>query len=225
MKNVSVPGHVGVIMDGNGRWATLRGLSRVDGHKAGATNVLKTAEGLFAKGVKIVSLYAFSSENFSRPSEEVNGIFLRIAEFADAFPSLCNGKIRLVFSGDLSVVDEGLRRACECAMELTKANAPFVLNILLNYGGRAEIIRAARMLCGEEITEDAFKAKLYTADLPDPDLIIRTGGERRLSGFMPFQSCYAELYFTDVLFPDFSLEDIDAAIEDYLGRHRRYGGL
>lgn len=225
MERNVLPTHVAIIMDGNGRWAKLRGLERSAGHVAGAKNVASIAEYLFSKGVTVVTLYAFSEENFSRPTAEVEGILSQISNFATDFPKRCGGRVKLAFLGDLSKVGDELKRACERAEHATQNNAPCVLNILLNYGGRTEIIRAARLLCGEEVTEDSFRKGLYSNALPDPDLIIRTGGEKRLSGFMPFQSCYSELYFCDTLFPDFSSKDVDEALADYAKRERRYGGI
>ncbi len=225
MAGLIAPRHVGIIMDGNGRWAQNQGKTRVLGHIAGAKKIPAIVKHLFSKGVRVVSLYAFSGENFSRPRQEVEGIFERIEEFIASFSAVFGDTTRLVFSGDLSKVGDSLQRACRVAETFTRKNSPYTLNILLNYGGREEIIRAARLLCGGEIDENAFRSMLYNPDLGDPDLIIRTGGEKRLSGFMPFQSVYSELYFSDVLFPDISESDIDAALEDYLSRNRRFGNI
>ena len=221
-----IPRHVAVIMDGNGRWAAARGLSRTAGHAAGAKKVPEIARYLFSCGVEVVSLYALSEENFSRPKEEVQGILNRIEEFVRAFPSLFEeGKVRLVFSGEIEGAEGDLPAVCRQAELSTRSNKPYTLNVLLNYGGRSEILRAARLLCGKETSEDSFRAGLYRPELPDPDLIIRTGGERRLSGFMPFQSAYAELYFCNVLFPDVTEEDIEAALSDFASRNRRFGNI
>ena len=226
MGEKKIPRHVAIIMDGNGRWAEKCGKTRVFGHIEGAKRVPVVANALFNAGVETVSLYAFSEENFARPAEEVTGIFDRIAEFLTAFPSyFLKGSVRLIFSGDLTRVGDGLRRACDEAEASTRLNAPYTLNILLNYGGRTEILRAARLLCGQNGDEQDFRRGLYNGYLHDPDLIIRTGGEKRLSGFMPFQSAYSELYFTDVLFPDINEDDIALALEDFAGRDRRFGGL
>ena len=226
MDNANLPRHVAVIMDGNGRWAQKRGLSRINGHIAGAKKVPEVADHLFLRGVETVTLYAFSEENYSRPKEETDGIFERIRNFAATYPSgRLQGRVRLIFSGDLAKVSSELREACLSAELRTKASSPYTLNVLLNYGGRSEIIRAAGLLSGETVTEESFRRKLYSADLPDPDLIIRTGGEKRLSGFMPFQSAYSELYFCDTLFPDFGKDDIDLALSDYSARERRFGKI
>ncbi len=216
--------HLAIIMDGNGRWALNHGLTRDKGHFYGAQRVAPVAKHLFARGVKVVSLYAFSTENFKRPTDEINGIFERIKEFIAALPTLFDGSVRVIFSGERDGIGEDLQRTIVFAEDSTRLNAPYTLNILLNYGGRAEILRAARLLSGREITEESFKRALY-ADLPDPDMIIRTGGEKRLSGFMLYQAAYSELYFTDVLFPDLSEADLDEAIKEYYSRDRRYGGI
>jgi len=225
MVKKNIPLHVGIIMDGNGRWAQKCGKSRIIGHIEGAKKVPVIVSHLFSQGVKTVSLYAFSEENFSRPQDEVEGIFSRIAEFVQKFSQTFGSSVRLVFSGDLNKVGVKLSEVCKSVADSTRNNSPYTLNLLLNYGGRAEIIRAVRLLYGEEVTEENFRSKLYVPDIPDPDLIIRTGGERRLSGFMPYQAVYSELYFSDVLFPDISTLDIDEALEDFSKRKRRYGGL
>lgn len=225
MAESKLPVHVAVIMDGNGRWAQKCGKTRNIGHIEGAKRVPLVAKHLFERGVSVVSLYAFSEENFARPDDEVQGIFARIAEFVGSFTEQFDKTVRLTFSGDLSAVGAELSAVCKKAQAETLSNRPFTLNILLNYGGRSEIIRAARLLSGKEVSDESFRSALYTAELPDPDLIIRTGGEKRLSGFMPYQSAYAELYFSDVLFPEISTADIDAALDDYSSRSRRFGGI
>ena len=223
MAGLIAPRHVGIIMDGNGRWAQNQGKTRVSGHIAGAKKIPAIVKHLFSKGVRVVSLYAFSGENFSRPRQEVDGIFERIEEFIASFSAVFGDTTRLVFSGDLSKVGDSLQRACRVAETFTRKNSPYTLNILLNYGGREEIIRAARLLCGGEIDENAFRSMLYNPDLGDPDLIIRTGGEYRLSNFLLYQGAYSELYFTDVLWPDFDGAEFDKAIESYGERKRRFG--
>lgn len=227
-KTSALPEHVAVIMDGNGRWATERGLKRSEGHKEGAKKVSVVANALFNAGVKTVSLYALSEENFSRPQDEITGILERIEEFIAAFPKLFKeGSVRLRFLGSVEKAGEPLCSVIGQAEKDTLFCSPFTLNILLGYGGRAEIIRAARLLSekNEEFTAENFEKELYTSGLSDPDLIIRTGGEKRLSGFMPYQSTYSELYFCDTLFPDFGEEDISAALSDYSGRNRRFGKI
>ncbi len=223
-----MPKHVAVIMDGNGRWALKKGLSRSEGHVKGAAQVPVISEYFFSRGVKTVSLYALSEENFSRPKNEVNGIIDRITEFIAAFPRLFKrlcGSVRLCFSGERDRFGEDFCKAIENAERETALNLPYTLNILLGYGGRTEIIRAARLLSenGEPFTEDNFKKYLYHGELPDPDLIIRTGGDVRLSGFMPFQSTYSELYFCKTLFPEFGAEQAEDALNDYSLRKRKYG--
>lgn len=224
MVEAKLPTHVAVIMDGNGRWAQKCGKTRNIGHIEGAKRVPLVVRHLFSRGVRVVTLYAFSEENFARPNEEVQGIFDRVAEFVEGF-SETFGDVRLVFSGELEAVSGRLCAACRQAELTTRSNAPFTLNILLNYGGRSEIIRAARLFSCDSSSDADFRSGLYHPELPDPDLIIRTGGEKRLSGFMPYQSAYSELYFSDVLFPDITTADLDAALEDYLGRSRRFGGI
>ena len=220
----NLPRHVAVIIDGNGRWAERLGLNRLEGHAAGAKNVPVIVERLFGRGVETVTLYAFSAENFSRPQAEVSGILSRIEEFLKGFFSIFRDRVRLIISGETEGLGDSLQRLCKEVSGLSPENAPHTLNILLNYGGRAEIHRAARFVHGN-FSEKSFRAGLYAPDLPDPDLIIRTGGERRLSGFMPYQSAYSELYFSDKMFPEFNAEDVDAALEDYSLRERRFGGI
>lgn len=225
METSLAPRHVAVIMDGNGRWAEKRGLSRINGHIAGAENVPKVANILFSAGVEIVTLYAFSKENFARPQAEVEGIFQRVKAFALSFTERPQVNARVYFTGEEEGLPADLVAACRAAERATKSNGDKALNILLNYGGRSEILRAARLLCGEPVTEESFRSKLLFPDLPDPDLIIRTGGEKRLSGFMLFQSAYSELYFCDALFPDFGVREINSALADYRSRERRFGGI
>lgn len=224
MNGSNLPRHVAVIMDGNGRWAEKQGLPRTEGHVAGAKNVPIISKHLFDRGVEVVSLYALSGENLSRERSEVEGILFQVKEFIGAANAIFGDKVRLVVSGDLSAFGQDFARFVRDAESLTRSNSPHTINILLNYSGRAEILRAARLLSGKEITEQAFREALYN-DLPDPDLIIRTGGEARLSGFMPFQSAYSELYFCQTLFPDFSVKELDEALEYFSKRLRKFGGV
>lgn len=223
-----VPRHIGFIMDGNGRWAKLRGKSRSYGHKKGADVIEEVVSACFSEGVEAVSLYAFSTENWSRPKEEIDTIFDLLEKFLRRYESkLLRENIRLVISGDLSEISENLRNRSISVMKNTEKFVGKTLNIAINYGGRAELLRAAKalQLSGEAVTEENFAKYLYTAGLPDIDLVVRTSGEKRLSNFFPWQCAYAELYFTDVLWPDFKSEELKKALEWFAGRKRRFGNI
>ena len=220
--------HVAFIMDGNGRWAKKRGMPREYGHRFGVKTFRAILDHCNEMGLDAVTFYAFSTENWKRPKKEVNAI-LRLM---DAYLKECEEKIddydlRICFLGDKSAFSEDFQRRMVYLEEKSAARRR-VLNIALNYGGRDEIVHACNKLiaAGEkEITKEALQAALYTGDCPEPDLIIRTGGELRISNFLLWQAAYAELYFTDVLWPDFTPEDLDAAIAEYHSRKRRYGGV
>lgn len=223
-----VPRHIGFIMDGNGRWAKLRGKSRSYGHKKGADVIEEVVSACFFEGVEAVSLYAFSTENWSRPKEEIDTIFDLLEKFLRRYENkLVNERIRLTISGDLSEISEKLRNRSISVMKNTERFVGKTLNIAINYGGRAEIVRAAKLLAeaGEPITEENLAGRLYTAGLPDIDLAVRTSGESRLSNFFLWQCAYAELYFTDVLWPDFGSEELKKALEWFAGRKRRFGNI
>ncbi len=223
-----VPRHIGFIMDGNGRWAKLRGKSRSYGHKKGADVIEEVVSACFFEGVEAVSLYAFSTENWSRPKEEIDTIFDLLEKFLHRYENkLVNERIRLIISGDLSEISEKLRNRSISVMKNTERFVGKTLNIAINYGGRAEIVRAAKLLAeaGEPITEENLAGRLYTAGLPDIDLAVRTSGESRLSNFFLWQCAYAELYFTDVLWPDFGTEELKKALEWFAGRKRRFGNI
>lgn len=223
-----VPRHIGFIMDGNGRWAKLRGKSRSYGHKKGADVIEEVVSACFFEGVEAVSLYAFSTENWSRPKEEIDTIFDLLEKFLRRYENkLVNERIRLIISGDLSEISEKLRNRSISVMKNTERFVGKTLNIAINYGGRAEIVRAAKLLSetGEPITEENLAGRLYTAGLPDIDLAVRTSGESRLSNFFLWQCAYAELYFTDVLWPDFGTEELKKALEWFAGRKRRFGNI
>lgn len=223
-----VPRHIGFIMDGNGRWAKLRGKSRSYGHKKGADVIEEVVSACFFEGVEAVSLYAFSTENWSRPKEEIDTIFDLLEKFLRRYENkLVNERIRLIISGDLSEISEELRNRSISVMKNTERFVGKTLNIAINYGGRAEIVRAAKLLAeaGEPITEENLAGRLYTAGLPDIDLAVRTSGESRLSNFFLWQCAYAELYFTDVLWPDFGTEELKKALEWFAGRKRRFGNI
>lgn len=223
-----VPRHIGFIMDGNGRWAKLRGKSRSYGHKKGADVIEEDVSACFDEGVEAVSLYAFSTENWSRPKEEIDTIFDLLEKFLRRYENkLVNERIRLIISGDLSEISEKLRNRSISVMKNTERFVGKTLNIAINYGGRAEIVRAAKLLSetGEPITEENLAGRLYTTGLPDIDLVVRTSGESRLSNFFLWQCAYAELYFTDVLWPDFKTEELKKALEWFAGRKRRFGNI
>ena len=223
-----IPTHVGFIMDGNGRWAKKRGMPRNVGHIKGADNVEKVVSYCFEKGVECVTLYAFSTENWGRPQEEVSKIMELFKLFLVKYrKTLLSNEIRLKISGDKTKLSSEINKLIEEDEELTK-NFKKVLNIAINYGSRQEITNAVNVLVKSgktSFTEDDVSSALYTNGLPDIDLIVRTSGESRLSNFFLWQSAYAELYFTDVLWPDFSKKEIDEAFEWYEKRNRRFGKL
>ena len=225
---MKVPRHVGFIMDGNGRWALARGKRREAGHREGVKRVREIVSHAFSRGVEVVSLYAFSTENWSRPKKEVDELFRLIRRyFAVNLKKMLSDGIRLQIMGDLSVFPEDIRRDFEDSMQKTAHFTAHVLNVAINYGGRQELCHAMQAVCnkGLDITPETVQNHLYTANLPDLDLVIRTSGEQRLSNFMLWQSAYAEFYFTPVLWPDFHKEDLDKALDDYATRHRRFGGV
>lgn len=220
--------HVAIIMDGNGRWAINRKKPRSFGHKKGSDNVEKIADSAFNNGIKTLTLYAFSCENWSRPKQEVEELMRLLKVYLNKFiKKLVKNGIRLHVSGDTSVFNDELKSVIKDGLEKTKNNTAHVLNIALNYGGRQEIVMAVNKLIdnNEEITIEGISKNLYTYEFGEPDLIIRTGGECRLSNFLTFQSTYSELYFTDVLWPDFNEEDLKKALNEFYNRNRRYGGL
>lgn len=228
MANAIVPNHVGIIMDGNGRWAKQRGKERSYGHRAGSDNVDLIVSHAFERGVKALSLYAFSSENWARPKAEVDELMRLLKVYFKKFiKKVVKNKVRLFVMGDLSVLDEDLQKIIAEGMEKTKDYNEKVLNIAVNYGGRQEIVRAVNQILqkGEEVTVESISQNLYTAPFGEPDLIIRTGGELRLSNFMLYQGAYSELYFTPVLWPDFNGEEFDKALASFSERNRRYGKI
>ena len=232
LEKSSIPAHVAVVMDGNGRWAQRRGLVRTQGHGAGEEALVDTAYGALAVGVQTLTVYAFSTENWTRPIDEVRylmnfnrGILERHAEDLHA------QGVRLTFSGRRNWrVPRGVLAKMEWAEELTKKNKRMTLNIAFNYGGRAEIVDAVAQLVRDKVSADqvdekAIRARLYHPEIPDPEMVIRTSGEYRISNFLLWEMAYAELLFTDTLWPDFRREDLYAAIEEFQGRERRFGGL
>lgn len=226
MEKTNLPRHIAFIMDGNGRWAKKRLLPRNMGHRAGVKALETVLDAAFSRGVEYVTVYAFSTENWTRPDQEVQGLFdLFLRYFETKFPEYRKKDVRVRFLGDASKLSPELRRACETMSRETAGCRSHTLLIALNYGGRDEILRAAQALAksGEAFTPENFQKHLDTADVPDPDLVIRTSGEMRLSNFLLYQSAYSEFYFTDVLWPDFGPKELDQALTYYGSRHRRFG--
>lgn len=224
----NVPVHVGLIMDGNGRWAKKHLMPRTLGHNAGMNRMIGLARKAREMGVRYLTVYALSTENLSRPAEELEGLYNLIRKyFTKNVRALYAEGAAVRVAGDLSPLPADVRELIEEGVKNSPADARFFMIFALNYGARAEITRAVNTAVaqGESVTESEFSALLYTRDFPDPDLIIRTGGEVRLSNFLLWQAAYAELYFTDVLFPDFSDEDFEKAIENFSSRNRRFGKL
>jgi undecaprenyl diphosphate synthase len=224
-----VPKHVAIIMDGNGRWATERGLPRVSGHRAGTENLREVIEASAEFGIQYLTIYAFSTENWKRPQEEIQGLMRIFRTMLDReLMNLHENGVQLRHFGRLDRIDKALKEKVQEAIELTKDNQTLILNIAFNYGGRDEIIQAIKglMLDGhtaEEVTEELFGQYLYSANCPDPDLIIRTSGEYRCSNFLIWQGAYSEWYFTPTYWPDFGRENLYEALVSYNQRERRYG--
>lgn len=230
-----VPEHIAIVMDGNGRWATKRGLPRTAGHSAGSETFRRMATYCKDIGVRYLTVYAFSTENWKRSEAEVNAIMGLLKKYLfEAIEKMERDQIRLEFFGDLSRLNPELRQLCQRTREISRKYEGFQANVCLNYGGRDEIVRAARAFAQqcldgtttpEELTEDGFGQLLFSAGIPDPDLIIRPSGELRTSNFLLWQSAYAEYYFTDVLWPDFGPEELEKAIAAFNQRNRRFGGV
>jgi len=230
-----LPRHIAIIMDGNGRWAKRRGKSRVAGHRAGARSARLAVETCARLGVETLTLYAFSTENWRRPAQEVQALMQLLKEFINReLSTLKENNIRLSTIGRLEELEPAVRKKVLYAIEETKGGAGMLLNVALNYSGRTELVDAFRSLyreavrremSPEEINEALIRGHLYTANLPDPDLLIRTSGEMRISNFLLWQIAYSELYVTEVLWPDFSSADLFSAIIAYQHRDRRYGGV
>ncbi len=225
------PNHVAIIMDGNGRWARKRNLPRVAGHQAGTNNLRRILRACVDQGVKILTLYAFSTENWRRPEDEVNGL-MRILEtvIERELDELDRNGVQVRHIGRMDRVPAGLQAKIKSAVEKTRHNDRLILNVALNYGGRAEIVDAVRAMLAEGlnpdyIDEDTISRYLYTCGLPDPDLIIRTSGEYRSSNFLIWQGAYSEFYVTDAYWPDFDENELKKAIEQFNKRDRRFGGL
>ncbi len=227
----SIPQHVAIVMDGNGRWAKQRGLPRLAGHWKGEINAHRVVEILLGYGIKYVTLYVFSTENWGRPDDEVKGIFQVLLDRIDAELEFSQRKgIKLCHLGKLDGLPSKVRRKIEHAVEMTRDNEAMTVSLAINYGGRDEIIKAVQCLMrdgipAENVNESLFSQYLYTNGIPDPDLIIRTGGEMRLSNFLLWQAAYAEFYSTQVLWPDFDRDEIDKALIAYKERQRRFGDV
>ena len=225
------PRHIAVIMDGNGRWARKRGLPRAAGHAAGAETFRRIANYCKNIGVPYLTAFAFSTENWKRPAGEIERIFALLEKYLDeAVETMERDGVRIRFIGDTSVFSGKLRALIGRVEEIGRRYDGPLVNICLNYGSRAEILRAAQLAVrelgeGEALTEEAFGKHLFTSGIPDPDLVIRPSGEMRMSNFLLWQSAYAEFYFTDKLWPDFTPADIDAAIAEYSRRSRRFGNI
>lgn len=225
-----IPKHLGIILDGNRRWAKEHNLPSFEGHRRGFENIKTVASHAFDSGLKVMTVFAFSTENWKRSSEEVGylvELFKMVATKELKF--LTEKNIKLKISGDMSAFDSELQASLNKALAETSQNTNGIFNICLNYGGREEIVQAVKTIVkqgikAEEINQDLIQKYLYTADLPDPDLIIRTSGEQRLSGFLTWQSIYSELYFVDKHWPEFSKDDLDQALIAYAQRSRRFGG-
>ncbi len=223
---VPVPEHVAIVMDGNGRWAQARRLPRVAGHKQGADALRRTVRTCVQRGVKVLTVFAFSSENWRRPVEEVSGLMdLLIMALNREVPKLCKHRVRLYFPGDRVGLSPRVLQGMQRAEEATSGNERMVLNVCFNYGGRWDIAQAARKLAaqGREITETALHESTALAHVSDPDLLIRTGGEMRISNFLLWQCAYSELFFTPCLWPDFDVAELERAFADFAGRERRFG--
>ena len=230
----NVPRHIAIILDGNGRWAKKRGLPRTAGHAVGSETFRKIALYCRDIGVDYLTVYAFSTENWKRPEEEVKTIMRLLNKYLhEAIDTMERDHIKMRVFGDVAGLPEELRRLVAETNEISKRYEGFQANICLNYGGRAELVQAAERYAADRLegktagplTEESFSGYLYSSGVPDPDLLIRPGGEQRISNFLLWQCAYSEFYFTDVLWPDFSAEELDKAIEVYRRRDRRYGGV
>ena len=230
-----LPRHIAIIMDGNGRWAKKRGLPRKAGHAAGAETFRTIATYAKELGLEYLTVYAFSTENWKRPEDEVSSSMGLLERYLkEAIETMAKDKVKMAFFGDLSPLSPKLQELCHRTEEISKGYDGCQVNICFNYGGRAEIIRAATEFARrcqqgqanpEDLTEDALGDLLYSAGVPDPDLVIRPSGEVRISNFLLWQSAYSEFYFTDVLWPDFTKEELLRAIADFQNRSRRFGGV
>lgn len=229
-----MPGHIAIIMDGNGRWATRRGLPRSIGHRQGAKALKRTVSAAGDLGVKYLTLFGFSSENWNRPEGEIKELMRLLRYYLHSETAeLLKNNIRLRVIGDISAFDNDIIELIKNAEELSKDNDGIFLSIALNYGGRHDILQAVRKVAATDgistmsvaEIEDVFASELMTAGMPDPDLLIRTSGEQRISNFLLWQCAYSEFMYTETLWPDFDKSDLESAIAEYQGRDRRFGGL
>ena len=234
MEASNVPVHIGFIMDGNGRWAKKRAMPRNFGHSKGAEIFKKTINWCRELGVRCATFYAFSTENWKRPDDEINGIMKLLRQYIKDIRAFSDEDIRIIILGDISAFDGDIREELLDIMDTSKDNTGFTVGIALNYGGRAELCLAVKKLAGRcvsgeispaDITEELVESSLYTNEMPPLDLVIRPSGEQRLSNFLIWQAAYAEFVFMDVLWPDFTKKDLERAIEEYAGRSRRFGGV
>ena len=228
MSTSNLPRHIAIIMDGNGRWATKRRLPKILGHRQGMESLKRIMEHCRKLGVKVLTVYAFSTENWKRPKNEVNALMGFIGEYIDReIENLKKDQTRFNCIGRIDTLPERAQEKIRWAMDQTKDCSRLVFNAAINYGGRTEIVDAVNKIIAakeKKIDESSFNRFLYTEDLPDPDLLIRTSGEVRISNFLLWQASYSEFYFTEKLWPDFKAQDLDKAIEEYQRRQRRFGG-
>ncbi len=224
----NVPKHIGIILDGNGRWATKRGLPRNYGHRKGVEAIFRTIEASLKFGIKYMSVFAFSTENWKRSKEEIDGIFSLVKEFFESeIDKIVTSGVKINFFGDLTAFSEDIREVLYKAVELSKNNNKLTFNMCLNYGGKQDIVQSVNNLISngkKMITEQDISDNLYSKGMPDLDFVIRTSGEERLSNFMIYQAAYAELYFPKVLWPDFNEKELWKALVVYSKRKRRFGG-
>lgn len=229
MTDKVTPRHIAFIMDGNGRWAKKRLLPRKVGHRQGVKALERVVAACEKRGVEMVTFYAFSTENWARPQDEIDALFAMVAEFADTrLKEYVQRGLRILFIGDLTPLPQKTREACTRIVEAAKGNKGMIVCIALNYGGRDEIVRAVRMLLQsglKDVDAETLSDCMYTGGLPDPDVIVRSSGEKRLSNFMLWQAAYSEFVFRDELWPDFDEKIIDAVLEEYASRDRRYGSV
>ena len=230
LKDLVLPRHIAIIMDGNGRWAKKRALPRSAGHSAGSKNFKDIARYCNKIGLEYLTVYAFSTENWKRPKEEVDNIMKIFKEYLEDAKNFKDENIQVQFIGDRSVLDTEIQRLMKESEDASRDATGLHLNIAINYGGRDEIVYAVKSLINsgakaEDITEESISQNLYTAAQPDPDFIIRPSGEYRLSNYLIWQSAYAEYWFSDILWPDFKPKDLEKAIDEYNRRNRRFGGI